>query len=320
MWFFYLLWYNEKIDRGDLMKTCTIIYNPMSGKKDFQQHVPYVESRLKEAGYTVTTIATKRQKEAISLTKQVCKDHVDLLVISGGDGTFHECLNGLAHSEYRPLIGYIPAGTACDLASTLKIPKDIKKAVDIILSGQVVKMDFTNSNKGSFIYVTAIGTYVDISYVTDSKLKRYLGYLAYFITGVKEFFTIPMIKAKIEHDNGFYRGYFSLILVVNSKKVAGFNIVNKPILDDGKVDVVLYRYIPLLNNVLYFISFFLTPKVLPGVTKFRTNKLKIYTDHPHKWNMDGEEANSGNLNIQVQKQAISIIINPDVKDKYFKEQ
>lgn len=302
------------------MKRCTIIYNPTSGKKEFEGYLDYVVNRIEEVGYQVTVKATERPKHAITLAKKACFDKVDLMVISGGDGTFHECLNGLSKSDYRPTVGYIPSGTACDLASTLKIPKDIEKAVDIILNGEIVKMDYTNSNKGSFIYVTAIGTYVDISYVTDSKFKKYFGYLAYLITGVKEFFTIPMIKTKIEHDNGFLRGYFSLILVVNSKKVAGFNIVNNPILDDGKVDVVVYRYIPLFNNLIYFISFLLSPKILPGVRKFRTSKLKIYTNHPHKWNMDGEEADSGNLVIEVKKQALNLLINPKIKEKYFKEQ
>lgn len=181
-------------------------------------------------------------------------------------------------------------------------------------------MDISKSNNGYFFYVTAIGTYVDISYVTDSKLKRYLGPLAYFITGIKEFFTIPMIKTKIVHDEGSLRGYFSLILVINSRKVAGFNIVNKPVLDDGLVDVVVYRYIPLFNNLLYFISFILGPSVLPGVHRIRTSRVKIYTDHHHKWNMDGEESNSGNLNIEVMKQAVEILVKESAKHKYFKEQ
>jgi diacylglycerol kinase (ATP) len=302
------------------MKKCTIIYNPVSGKKDFEGQLDWVVRRFEDAGFEVSTYATKRPKHAISLAKKAAADRVDLMVISGGDGTFHECLNGIENSDYSPPIGYIPSGTACDLASTLKIPKNIDKAIDIILNGKIVKMDYTNSNKGSFIYVTAIGTYVDISYVTDSKLKKRLGYLAYIITGVKEFFTIPMIKTKIEYDQGFLRGYYSLILVVNSRKVAGFNIVSNPVLDDGKVDVVVYKYIPLLNNILYFISFLINPKLLPGVRKFRTSKLKIYTNHPHKWNMDGEEANSGNLVIQVQKQALKLIVDPKIIPKYFKEQ
>jgi diacylglycerol kinase (ATP) len=241
------------------------------------------------------------------------------MIIAGGDGTLHECINGLCNTKKRPKIGYIPAGTSCDLANTLKIPKNVEKAMDIILNGVPTKMDVVGSNKGYFLYVTAIGTYVDISYVTDSKLKKLLGPLAYFLTGIKEFFTIPMMKSIIEHDEGVLKGYFSLMLVVNSKRVAGFNIIDKPILDDGKVDVVLYRYIPFFNNIIYFISFILTPKVIPGVRKFKTTKLKISTDHPHKWNMDGEEANSGSLNIDVHKQAIEIIIDPDIKKKYFKE-
>ena len=108
--------------------------------------------------------------------------------------------------------------------------------------------------------------------------------------------------------------------MVNSKKVAGFNIVSKPILDDGKVDVVLYKYIPLFNNILYFISFVLSPKILPGVKRIKTSKLSINIKHPHKWNMDGESADSGNLTIEVKKQAIKMIINPKIKEKYFKEQ
>jgi diacylglycerol kinase (ATP) len=300
------------------MKKCALLYNPVSGKKEFKNNIDYVVSKIKEQGYDVDTYKTKKQKHAIQLAKNISTKDYDLVVISGGDGTLHECINGFDLKK-RPRIGYIPSGTACDFANTLNISKDIDKALDTIFNGVPAKMDVVKSNKGIFIYVSAIGTYVDISYVTDSRLKKKLGYLAYILTGIKEFFTIPMMKARIEHDKGTKKGYFSLILVVNSKRVAGFNIIDKPRLDDGKVDVVLYRYIPFFNNILYFISFILTPKVIPGVMKFRTSKLRITTDHPHKWNMDGEEANSGNLNIEVLRQSIEILVSKETKKKYFKE-
>lgn len=302
------------------MKKCTLIYNPVSGKKKFNDHLPYVIERLEGIGYKVTINKTKRKKDAIRLSRLAAKERVDLLVIAGGDGTLHECINGLAGLDYVPKVGYLPSGTACDIAGTLKISKNIVKAMDIIVEDQVEYMDVVKSNNGYFMYVTAIGTYVDISYVTDSRLKKYMGYLAYILTGIKEFFTIPMIKTKIEFDEGVKRGYFSLIMVVNSKKVAGFNIVQKPILNDGKVDVVLYRYIPLFNNLLYFISFVLSPTFLPGVQRFRTSKLRITTDHHHKWNTDGEESNAGNLNIEVIKQVVPLIINKKIRKKYFKEE
>lgn len=242
------------------------------------------------------------------------------MVVSGGDGTIHECINGIAVCDYIPKIGYIPSGTACDFANTLKIPKNVKKAMDIILEGESVKMDIAKSNSGYFLYVNAIGTYVDISYVTTSRLKKYFGYFAYLITGFKEFFTIPRMKTKIEYDDGSLEGYFSLIMVINSRKVAGFNIINKPVLDDGLVDLLVYRYIPFFNNLIYFGSFILGARFLPAVHRIQTSKLKVQIDHPHKWNTDGEESFSGNLDIEVKKQAIRVIVRPSIKNKYFKEQ
>ncbi len=301
------------------MKKCILIYNPVCGKKDFQHKIDYVVSRMQQEGFEVDVEPTKHTKHAISIARDACHKQYDLMIISGGDGTFHECINGIAEMPNKPKIGYIPSGTACDLANTLRIPKNIDKALDIILNGVTVKMDVVKSNIGYFIYVAAIGTYVDISYITDSKLKKRLGYLAYLITGVKEFFTIPMIKTKIEHDNGTHDGYYSLIMIVNSKRVAGFNIIEKPQLDDGKVDVVLYKYIPFFNNILYFISFVITPKVIPGVKKFRTTHLNVISNHNHKWNMDGEEAIRGSLTVDVQKQLIEVIVKPEIKKKYFKE-
>ena len=170
-----------------IMKKCIVIYNPVSGKEDFQYKLDYVEQRFKDADYEVEFISTQKPKHAIAITKDACDREFDLLVIAGGDGTFHEVINGLQLKKI-PRIGYIPSGTTCDFAHTLNIPKNVGKAIDIILNGEPVKMDIINSNKGKFVYVSAIGTYVDISYVTDSRLKKYLGPLAYFITGVKEFF------------------------------------------------------------------------------------------------------------------------------------
>ena len=302
------------------MKSCTVVYNPVSGRGIFSKKINYVVKRIEEQGYEVNCIATKRPKHAIEIVKEVCRKPIDLLVVAGGDGTLHECINGYDQGMYKPPIGYLPSGTACDVGHTLKIPKNIDGALNVIFKGHLVKMDYVESNQGIFSYVAAIGTYVDIPYVTESKLKKKIGYLAYLITGVKEFFTIPIIKAKIEYDDGHLNGLYSLILVVNSKHVAGFNIVKQPVLDDGMVDVVLFKYIPFFNNLLYFISFILGPKVLPGVKKIKTSKLSVVTERLYTWNMDGEKAKQDHLNLTVKKKMFEIYANEAIVKKYFKEQ
>ena len=300
------------------MKTCRIIYNPMSGKKLFEKALPIVTKRLEALGFTCNIDKTAYAKHAIELVKNAAYDRVNLVVVSGGDGTMNEIINGIADIDNPPVIGYIPSGTSCDLAKSLGIPKNIEKALNIIEQNYHVKMDVLKSSHGYFNYVSAIGNYVDISYITESALKRRIGYLAYIITGVKEFFTIPMIKTKIETPTRSFEGYYSLIMAVNSKRVASFNMVRKPILDDGKLDIILYPYIPLLNNILYLLTFVLNLPV-PLIKKLKTNKIKILTDHPKRWNVDGEAANAGNQFIEVVPKKLPIIINPK-KAKYFKHQ
>jgi diacylglycerol kinase (ATP) len=125
---------------------------------------------------------------------------------------------------------------------------------------------------------------------------------------------------KVIHDNGEFRGKFSLVLIINSKRVAGINMIYKPRLDDGLVDIVLYRNIYPLNWLLYFTSFLLPFWSTPLVKRFKTSSIKIVTNTRSRWNIDGESGGIGNQDIKVFKQAISIIIPAKSKLKYFKNQ
>lgn len=302
------------------VKKCTLIYNPKSGKQDFSDKADYVIRRLESAGYEVKSNETSCEKEATELSRKACLEMVDLLIIAGGDGTFNECVNGLMHSHYRPTIGYIPAGTCCDIGNTLGLSKDVKKAVDNILKGKVVKMDVVKSNDRYFCYVSGTGAYIDISYVTDSKLKRKIGYLAYIIKGAEELLTIPKIRMRVQYDKGEFKGKFSLILLINSKRVAGINMIYKPTLDDGLINVVLYRYLLPFNNLIYFFSFILPFWSTPLVKRFKTKNLKITTNSKSRWNVDGESGGVGNQEITVVRQGISIIVPEYIKKRYFRNQ
>jgi len=301
------------------MKKCTLLYNPDSGKKNFSENLPYVEEFLSSIGFTCNIVRTEYPGHATELVKKALTDRPELFVIAGGDGTLHEALNGLAPFDDTPKIGYIPAGTSCDLGKTLGIPKNISKALEIIRKDVCVNMDVVKTNFGYFTYVSGIGSYIDISYKTSSEMKRFFGYMAYILMGVKEFFTVPKMKITIEHDKGITKGKYTLLLVVNSKKVAGFKLVNRPVLDDGRIVIKMYKYTPLLNNVLYFFGFLFNPRYLPRVTTIKTTKAVIDPVTERRWNHDGEASGSGRQELEVIRKALPIIINPK-RLVYFKHQ
>jgi len=297
-----------------------MIFNPKSGKQNFKSKLDYVINRLKDNDYDVVVFETKYPGQATELSQIACKELYEVLIIVGGDGTFNECVNGLMDFDEKPFIGYIPAGTCCDIGTTLGISRNVEKALTNILTNKTVKMDVVKSNDRYFCYVSGNGAFIDISYVTDSKLKRKIGYFAYLIKGAEELFTIPRIRTRVIHDNGEFKGIFSLMLIINSKRVAGVNMIYKPSLDDGLVDVVLYRHLFPLNSIIYFVSFLLPFWSTPLVKRFKTSSLKIVTNTKSRWNVDGESGGVGNQDIKVCKQAVSIIIPDKVRKKYFKNQ
>lgn len=301
------------------MKSCILIYNPTSGRQTIISKLPKIVKRLNAEGYDCTVKKTNYSQHAIKIAKEISKEDIDLLIIAGGDGTFNECLNGLMSKSKLPTIGYLPVGTSCDIARTLGIPTNVDKALELIFSGPKVKMDIVKSNHGYFTYVSAIGSYVNISYQTPKRLKKLLGYPAYLIAGIKAFFTVPKMILDIKTPTYSNKGKYTLVLVTNSQKIARLTLVNKPVLDDGKIDLITFRYVPLLNNFMYLVKFLFNPKKLIGLRKIQTDRGKITMNHPYQWSQDGEPHGEGSLTFEVITKVLPIIINPK-RTTYFKNQ
>lgn len=294
-----------------------LIYNPKSGKQNFKNEIPWIKEQINTVYEVLDVRETNHPKHATEIAKNACEDHYDLLIISGGDGTFNECINGIMDYEYQPKIGYIPSGTTCDIGMSLGLTKNIQKALDIILNGESVRMDVVKSNDRYSCYVTGTGAFIDISYVTDAKLKRKIGHIAYIYTAIKELLSIPKMRMTVYHDHGKIEGKYSLMLIINSKRVAGMNMVYNPQLDDGEVDVVMFRSFAFLNSLLYAIYYLFPFWSTPLIERFKTSKLEVRTNSNESWNIDGEFGGTGNKIINVYKQAITIYVPKKVKERYF---
>ena len=128
------------------------------------------------------------------------------------------------------------------------------------------------------------------------------------------------MRMTVYHDEGKVEGKYSLMLIINSKRVAGLNMVYNHELDDGKVDVVMFRSFSILNSLLYLIYYLFPFWSTPLIERFKTSKLEVRTNADESWNIDGEYGGKGNKIIKVNKQAIEIFVPIKVKQKYFVNQ
>jgi diacylglycerol kinase family enzyme len=124
-------------------KPILIIYNPNSGKKTNLQ--PKIKQRLDEAQLKYEFLGTRKAGDSYHFPKeQVELQKYSLLVAAGGDGTYHEVINGmLARKDGCKLpVALIPNGSGNDLCTSLGI-FCLEDALDYIVNGEVFSMDTT---------------------------------------------------------------------------------------------------------------------------------------------------------------------------------
>lgn len=289
-------------------KKVLLVVNPCSGQSSKRASVEDIIDKFSD-DYKFSVHKTTCQGDATNIVKRELDDH-DLVVCCGGDGTLNETINGVMNMPRRVPIGYIPAGTTNDLASTLGIPSNLDDAIKLIESGSTNDYDLGLFNNRCFCYVASFGAFSASSYTTSQRLKNIFGHKAYIVKGFLETKDIHPTKMRIEHDNGVLEDEFMFGTISNSTSVGGFFKFRKEDikLNDGFFEVLLVRKIPFR-------------KVIPTIRKlqkqqydgkevifFRTKNIKIYAPEENvKWTVDGEFAGAHhNVMIHVLERAIDI--------------
>ena len=274
------------------MQKCVLIYNPNSGKGQMLKHLDEFKNILEENKYEVEFIKTEYSKHATEIIKNLDND-IDLVISAGGDGTFNEAVSGNFMRKKRLVLAHIPIGTTNDVGVMFGYGKDPVKNLKLLLAGEKRNIDIGLINNQPFVYVAGFGAFIDIPYATPRELKKKIGYMAYLLYGTKAIFKkIPMYNLTYKVDGIEHSGSYSLMLITNANRVAGFNNFYKDVkLNDNKFEVLmcnLPRKIDFVRSIYKLKTNHITEA--PGVYYYRTDKLEIEFDEKieNNWCIDGE--------------------------------
>lgn len=297
------------------MKKMLFIYNPNSGMGLLKPKLSDVLDIFVKGGYEVTVYPTQKYHDAVRKMGEY-EEQYDLVACSGGDGTLDEVVTGMMKREKKVPIGYIPAGTTNDFASSLHISKNMLEAADTVVNGVPFACDVGEFNEDYFVYIAAFGLFTEVSYETKQSMKNVLGHLAYILEGTKRIFNIPSYRIKVTHDGETIEDEFIYGMVTNSRSVGGFKgITGKNVVfDDGKFEVTLFKTPrnPMeLNEILGALAL---RKINPKrMYSFKTNEVHFETEEEIPWTLDGE---FGGVHEEVVvkdcQKALEIMVKPEV--------
>lgn len=292
---------------------CLLIYNPVSGgSKKFIKKLPYVEKELKKKYEIVDIVATNYAGEASEIAASSCGKY-DVVITSGGDGTFSEVLKGVGENKNAPILGYIPSGSCGDVANNHNIPYNIKKALKVILKGNKKNIDLCKINDSYFSYIAGIGTYTAGIYNADQNLKVKIGKMAYYLEAVKETFNVKCYDVEITVGKRVYKEKDTiLVLLLNTKSVAGFTYFNyKAKMDDGKMEVLVVKK-DIFNTPFNIWKLFVLGiekyKDHPSIRVYSGKDVKIKVKEKVLWNVDGDKSNYQNIEAKCLKKKITMFV------------
>ncbi len=278
--------------RGENMhKHIMVIINPVAGKGNVKQKLFILIEEIMKHQDIPTIFFTQYKYHAKKLIEQYAKDY-DIVICSGGDGTFHEVVSGCMKSIRSPLLCYIPSGTVNDFANTLRLSSDVKTTIQNLYHKQKFACDIGQFNQQYFSYVAAFGAFTNVSYTTSQQSKNIFGRAAYILEGFLSLSSITSYKMRIAYDQEILEDDFIFGAISNAKTIGGlapYHIKHAE-LDDGLFEVMLIKSPQNPLDIQSIITALMKQEVHPHFMYFfKTAGLYITSSDKIAWTLDGED-------------------------------
>ena len=275
-------------------KKALFLLNPTAGKLRAKTALFDLISVLNQKGCQTTVQITLGKGHAALLSKEAAEQGFDLVICCGGDGTLNETVSGMMEAKRKLPLGYIPAGSTNDFASSMGISSNLTEAAEQIANFHAVPVDVGRFGPDRFFtYIASFGVFTSVSYNTPQSAKNVLGHLAYLLEGMKDLTNIQSHHVTAQTKDQVYEDDFIFGAVGNTTSVGGIVKISSNLvgMNDGLFEILLIKMPKSLNDL---------HKIVMGLTLsdfsdemflfFKADEVRFTTDPALCWTLDGEYA------------------------------
>jgi YegS/Rv2252/BmrU family lipid kinase len=275
--------------QGRLYKMYDIIANLSSGKDKGKSALKTIETILTGEQIPYEVHKTHYAKHATDIVRELNKRPETHLIVLGGDGTFNEAINGVSNFETIDM-GFIPCGTGNDYVKAMNIPMDIKKALDIILKGEIGYTDFLQIGDKRCLNCAGAGMDVDVLERCQS-MKAFRGKLKYYASLLDVLLHLRFHKLKVTIDGKTEEKNVFMIAVANGTCIGGgMRISPESDVNDGKLNLVIVNELKRSKVLGLLLKFLKGGKHInePCTESYFLDEVKIELLDDGKTQIDGE--------------------------------
>jgi diacylglycerol kinase (ATP) len=214
------------------------LINPVSGTGPKAQILSMIESITTSKQIAFETLNTNPEGKYPELEKKIQDKIITDIIVLGGDGSISQVTSALRHTGVN--FGIIPMGSGNGLALAAGIPRDPKKAMEIIFKGHSSPVDAFYINDHFSCMLSGIGFDGKVAHEFANSSKR--GLLTYIKVAARNFFTAKPYPFHITCPGHDIDTEAFFVSIANSNQFGNqFTIAPKARLNDGMIDVVIVQ-------------------------------------------------------------------------------
>jgi diacylglycerol kinase (ATP) len=297
-------------DDGQVRRVA-VVFNPATGGRDAADRAARTRELLGAAGVEVLWLETSAEDPGRGQVRQALDQGVDLVLVSGGDGTVMACVSGLAGT--RVPMAVLPGGSGNLLATNFDIPSDLEGAVDCALHGERRRLDVGAIGDDRFVIMAGMGFDAAMLADADPKLKARIGAVAYVVSGLRQLRRrVTSFELRLD-DRPPRRRRGQGVLVGNLGRLqGGLPVMPDAAPDDGLLDVAVLRTRSLLDWVRLAASVLLRRRPShPQLELDRARRIEVRSQEPQPVERDGEPAApTTHLAVEVVPAALTLCVPP----------
>lgn len=215
------------------------IINPRSGSSRRYTLIKKLKQCLEDRNCKSILQLTKSKAHTIELVNQARALQVDVVAVSGGDGTVREVVAHLAHTDIGLLV--IPTGTENLLACELGLNGSLDNCIAALESGLSRRLDIGRVNNEYFMAVTGLG--FDAEVIRRLHLVRdgHIGHSDYVWPICRTFWEYMLPQFEIIADGKPVFQQRGVVLIGNiSRYATGLCVLSHANGFDGWLDLVIF--------------------------------------------------------------------------------
>jgi len=198
-------------------RRAVLISNPRAGRYAARRpaQLEALCDHLRNQDIEVELIPTTGPGHATQIAARAAKDGFNEVIVSGGDGTINEVLQGMIGTKAR--LALLPQGTGNVLARELKIPLRQREAIEVIARGRTRKLHLgcaiceTTECRRYFLLMAGIGLDAEVVKRVHPGLKKRFGKAAFWYSGLGQLAHWEPVPFEIGVGGETYRATFASI-------------------------------------------------------------------------------------------------------------